>query len=208
MDIDSEAGSPEKRIMKIVFVGEHGVGKTSLIRRFVHQNFSEFYRATIGADFAHKNVTLDGGVEVDLHLWDIAGDERFGSVMNLYYQEAVGAVVVFDVGRKSSYEMAPVWKKDIDMKVVASENRPIPCLLIGNKVDIQQEAWEIPLEKVGEEGFLKFVATSAKTGENVEGAIMELVKYIVENNIVPPPVEQSVDLAQPDDRVERKKCCS
>ncbi len=117
-------------------MGELGTGKTSIIKRYVHQFFSQHYRATIGVDFALKVLRWDPETVVRLQLWDIAGQERFGSMTRVYYKEAVGAFVVFDVTRGATLEAVPKWKADLDSKVVLPDGRPIPTVLLANKVNL------------------------------------------------------------------------
>ena len=124
-----------KKIIKIIVVGEMGTGKTSLIRQYVQGFFSEFYKTTIGVDFANKDIKRDDNVTISLQLWDIAGQERYGNMTRVYYQEACAAFVVFDVTRKSSLDLSIEWKKDIDEKVLTAQNTPIPSLLLGNKIE-------------------------------------------------------------------------
>ena len=123
-----------ERLYKVLVVGELGTGKTSIIKRYVHQFFSQHYRATIGVDFALKVLRWDPETVVRLQLWDIAGQERFGSMTRVYYKEAVGAFVVFDVTRGATLEAVPKWKADLDSKVVLPDGRPIPTVLLANKV--------------------------------------------------------------------------
>lgn len=82
------------RIPKSSRTGELGTGKTSFIKRYVHQFFSQNYRATIGVDFALKVLNWDQSTIIRLQLWDIAGQERFGNMTRVYYKEAVGAFIV------------------------------------------------------------------------------------------------------------------
>ena len=90
-------GNKKEFLFKILVIGELGTGKTSFIKRYVHQFFSDHYRATIGVDFALKVLQWDeDGTVVRLQLWDIAGQERFSSMTRAYYKGAVGAVVMFD----------------------------------------------------------------------------------------------------------------
>jgi len=116
MAANSNVGKRE-RLYKVLVVGELGSGKTSIIKRYVHQFFSQHYRATIGVDFALKVLRWDSDTVVRLQLWDIAGQERFGSMTRVYYKEAVGAFVVFDVTRSATLEAVPKWKADLDSKV-------------------------------------------------------------------------------------------
>jgi small GTP-binding protein len=144
---EPDAKSPESsviRVIKIIVVGDMGAGKTCLIRKFVKGSFADFYKLTIGVDFANKRVQWNETTTADVQLWDIAGQERFGSMTGVYYRESVGAIVVFDVTRGSTFEMCSVWKKDIDEKVRTADGEPVPTLLLGNKIDLltKLETWE------------------------------------------------------------------
>lgn len=189
MDVDEGPDeSQTQRILKIVVVGDMGTGKTAIVRRFVDENFSEFYRPTIGVDFANRIVPWNSTTTVDVQLWDIAGQERFGNMTRVYYRESVGAIVVFDVTRNRTYEMTALWKKDIDEKVQTSEGKPVPTILLGNKIDlIKSEKWEqrrMEIEEFTKEHeFLGFFETSARDGTNIEESINMLVDYIMTNNI-------------------------
>jgi small GTP-binding protein len=166
-----------------------GTGKTSFVRQFVEGNFSEFYKSTIGVDFANKIVQWNDTTSVDVQLWDIAGQERYGNMTSVYYRQAVGAIVVFDVTRASTRDMVQMWKKDIDDKVRTSRGLPVPALLMGNKIDLltKLENWEqtrIEIEEFTQNNkFLHFFETSAKDGTNVNEAIMCLVDHIMKNKI-------------------------
>ena len=139
-------GNKKEFLFKILVIGELGTGKTSFIKRYVHQFFSDHYRATIGVDFALKVLQWDEeGTVVRLQLWDIAGQERFGNMTRVYYKEAVGAILVYDLTRKDTFSAIDKWKTDLDSKVVLPDGRNIPCVLIGNKCD-QKEAADIDRE--------------------------------------------------------------
>ena len=128
-------------LFKILVIGELGTGKTSFIKRYVHQFFSDHYRATIGVDFALKVLQWDEeGTIVRLQLWDIAGQERFGNMTRVYYKEAVGAILVYDLTRKDTFSAIDRWKTDLDSKVVLPDGRNIPCVLVGNKCDQKEPA--------------------------------------------------------------------
>uniref|UniRef100_A0A8C4RQT8 RAB38, member RAS onco family n=1 Tax=Erpetoichthys calabaricus TaxID=27687 RepID=A0A8C4RQT8_ERPCA len=109
--------SQKEHLYKILVIGDLGVGKTSIIKRSVHQNYSPNYRATIGVDFALKVLNWDADTVVRLQLWDIAGQERFGNMTRVYYREAMGAFIVFDITRPSTFEAVMKWKEDLDSKV-------------------------------------------------------------------------------------------
>ena len=189
MDATNQDDSQAQRVLKIIVVGDMGTGKTAIIRKFVEGNFSEYYRITIGVDFANKVVQWNDTTTVDVQLWDISGQERFGNMTGVYYRESVGSIVVFDVTRNPTFDTTKVWKKDIDEKVQTSEGQPVPTLLLGNKIDLMgsTENWEkrrIEIEEYTKENnFLAFFETSAKDGTNLNESIMMLVDYIMKNNI-------------------------
>lgn len=218
MDLDKQPEEDsKKRVMKIIVVGEMGTGKTSLIRQYVHGAFSEFYKSTIGVDFAHKKIDLPTGDVVDLQLWDISGQERFASVTHMYYNEAVAAMVVFDLISPSTLGVAKIWKKDIDEKVMTSEEKPIPCLLVGNKVDLVgkegPDKSDEEMDKFCEEnGFMGFIRTSARQDTNVTESVEKILHYVLEHNIQPYRPKELAQCVKLDDTKKKEKneksgCC-
>lgn len=114
-----------------------GTGKTSILRRFVHNTFTSHYKSTIGVDFALKIIQNEPDMMISLQLWDIAGQERFGNITRVYYKGAVGAFVVYDVSRATTFENVLRWKNDIDTKVqLPKDGGNIPVVLLANKVII------------------------------------------------------------------------
>ncbi|XP_031629766.1 ras-related protein Rab-32 isoform X4 [Contarinia nasturtii] len=182
------SSSPEKRehLYKILVIGELGTGKTSFIKRYVHQFFSQNYRATIGVDFALKVLNWDQNTIIRLQLWDIAGQERFGNMTRVYYKEAVGAFIVFDVTRSATFDAVIKWKQDLDSKVQLPNGSPIPCILIANKCDQpKQGIVNTPAKMddyVKEHGFAGWFETSAKENINIEEAARALVNKILLND--------------------------
>jgi len=175
-------------LYKILVVGDIGTGKTSIIKRFVHGIFSMHYKSTIGVDFALKVINWDPKTEVRLQLWDIAGQERFGNMTRVYYKEAVGAMIVFDVTRVSTFEAVAKWKADIDAKVTyGPDEKPIPVVLLANKCDLAKEGFVKTANEmdkyVKENGFLNWFETSAKDNINIDKAAKCLVAHILENDI-------------------------
>ncbi|XP_040206806.1 ras-related protein Rab-32 isoform X1 [Rana temporaria] len=186
-ELGASAGVPERReyLFKVLVIGELGVGKTSIIKRYVHQLFSQHYRATIGVDFALKVINWDGKTLVRLQLWDIAGQERFGNMTRVYYKEAVGAFVVFDVTRVSTFEAITKWKSDLDSKVYLPSGGPIPAVLLANKCDQRKENSMPSSSQLDnfckENGFVSWYETSAKDNVNIDDAARCLVENILQN---------------------------
>ncbi|XP_033231614.1 uncharacterized protein LOC117182623 [Belonocnema kinseyi] len=182
----SEVGVKREHLYKILVIGELGAGKTSIIKRYVHQFFSQHYRATIGVDFALKVLNWDSHTIIRLQLWDIAGQERFGNMTRVYYKEAVGAFIVFDVTRSATLEAVVKWKQDLDSKVQLPDGSPIPCVLLANKCDQQKEGLvNIPAkmdEYCKEKNFSGWFETSAKENINIEEAARFLVNKILQND--------------------------
>ena len=210
-----EDQGPIKKILKVLVVGEMGTGKTSLIRQYVQGFFSEFYKTTIGVDFATKELEWDDKTTVSLQLWDIAGQERYGNMTRVYYQEAVAAFVVFDVTRLQSLDMVKEWKKDIDEKVLTSLDKPIPCLLLGNKIDLCPDGkWAKTAEDMKnfcqENNFLDFFETSARHRTNVDEAAKFLVKYVMDNKIEPSSAKDpaGVDINATVQEPKKGGCCN
>lgn len=177
---------PEVReyLFKLLVIGELGTGKTSFIKRYVHQYFSQHYRATIGVDFALKVLNWDDNTLIRVQLWDIAGQERFGNMTRVYYKEAVGAFLVFDVNSPQTFNAIIKWKHDLDTKVCLADGNPIPCLLLANKCDSPKEgpaANPEALDKFARDNnFCGWFYTSAKENINVEEASKFLVGKILQ----------------------------
>ncbi|KAI7846985.1 P-loop containing nucleoside triphosphate hydrolase protein [Circinella umbellata] len=175
-------------LYKILVVGDLGTGKTSIIRRYVHNIFSSNYKSTIGVDFALKVIQWSPDIIVRLQLWDIAGQERFGNMTRVYYKEALGAFVVCDVTRQSTFEGVTKWKDDIDAKVSlpsAWGGGNIPVVLLANKSDLVNEghgqhANPKEMDELCEKhGFLKWFETSAKNNTNIDDAARFLIQSIL-----------------------------
>ncbi|XP_054555566.1 ras-related protein Rab-38 isoform X3 [Talpa occidentalis] len=165
--------APQKEhLYKLLVIGDLGVGKTSIIKRYVHQNFSSHYRATIGVDFALKVLRWDPETVVRLQLWDIAGQERFGNMTRVYYREAMGAFIVFDVTRPATFEAVTKWKNDLDSKLSLPNGKPVSVVLLANKCDQGKDVLMNNGLKMDqfcrEHGFVGWFETSAKMGQLIQ----------------------------------------
>jgi len=163
-------------LFKVIVVGDAATGKTAVTMRWATGTFSESYRMTIGVDFAVKIVEADGK-KVKLSVWDTAGQERFSHIRPMYFRGARGGFIVFDVTNRKSFENVSLWLEEVQKHC---EN--IPLLLIGNKIDLEDqrevssEEGEALAKKLG----LPFFETSAKTGELVTKCFTMLAKEMVD----------------------------
>ncbi|MHA1984693.1 MAG: GTP-binding protein [Candidatus Hodarchaeales archaeon] len=172
-------------LMKIVLAGDGGVGKTAIRERYLGRGFQSKYMMTIGADFALKETTIDGR-SIKFQIWDLAGQQRFNAVRSVYYLGCLGALLLFDVTRKESFENCASWVKEIWTN---NGKGTIPIVLLGNKADLRDahpdsispevatRYAERLSEQTGQHGFnIHYMDTSAKTGLNVAQAFEELGK--------------------------------
>jgi len=162
-------------LLKILLIGDAGVGKTALVGRFVDKQFED-YRATIGVDFKLQTVEIDDKV-TKLQLWDTAGQERFRTVTKAYFRGAHGVVIVYDITNTASWEqLTDYWMTEIE------ENAPHNAVLmiIGNKLDLESQR-QIPVQtakKFAKTNDALFLETSAKDDINVTKAFTTLATAI------------------------------
>lgn len=105
-----------KFIFKIVLLGDSGVGKSNLVFRFTKNEFNKDSKSTIGVEFATKTVQIDDNKLVKAQIWDTAGQERYRSIASSYYRGAVGALLVYDVTDRNSFNHVPMWLKEVEVR--------------------------------------------------------------------------------------------
>jgi len=157
---------------KLVLLGESSVGKSSIVLRMVRHEWTENQHPTIGASFF--KLTVPGDQPVHLDIWDTAGQERYRSLASMYYRGASAAIVVYDLTSAESFERAKFWIKEL----LANGNGDIVIGLTGNKLDLAAERRKVPLEvakKYAEETDIILHETSAKTGENINLLLEDMV---------------------------------
>lgn len=125
------------RSHKIVFLGQAGTGKTSIIQQFVHRSFDQCYQATVGMDFVSKVLNAEGGQRpVRLQLWDTAGQERFRALIPGYLRDSSACVVVYDITSRESFESIRGW---VEQAIEDRPGRDFVLALVGNKVDLEAQ---------------------------------------------------------------------
>jgi len=166
-------------VLKIIVVGEGGVGKTTMIRRLCYQKYLP-QKMTIGADLASYDLQIEEN-KYKLQLWDFAGEKRFRFFLPSYCKGAKGALLVFDLARYSTFIKLKEWYEILR----SSAPQSISIILIGAKRDLVKEkkgavSFEEVLEFQESHNIHGYIETSAKTGENISDAFVLLTKKIVE----------------------------
>ncbi|XP_074663085.1 ras-related protein Rab-32-like [Tubulanus polymorphus] len=178
----SDITSKHEFLYKVLVVGEFGVGKTSIIKRYTEGFFSPNYKLTIGVDFALKTLQWDEHTKVNLQLWDIAGHERFGHMTRVYYKYAIGAIIVFDLSRPATFDSVIKWLNDVNSKVMLANGDPVPIILLANKCDLDD--CEIDEKSIAafvqQNNLLGWFATSAKLDHNIDECMRFIVQRIIE----------------------------
>ncbi|KAJ0407538.1 hypothetical protein P43SY_006856 [Pythium insidiosum] len=160
---------------KLVFLGDQGVGKTSIITRFMYDTFDNAYQATIGIDFLSKTMYMEDRT-VRLQLWDTAGQERFRSLIPSYIRDSSVAVVAYDITNRASFLNTSKWIEDVR----AERGQDVVIMLVGNKTDIsdrRQVSIEEGADKAKEENVM-FIETSAKAGFNIKALFRKLATVL------------------------------
>merc|ERR1712227_134168 len=190
---------------KLVFLGENSVGKTSLITRFMYDQFDSTYQATIGIDFLSKTMHLDDQT-VRLQLWDTAGQERFRSLIPSYIRDSNVAIIVYDVSNEKSFNQVPKWIKDVKEQ----RGEEVKIFLVGNKADLDGSKTEKRVVKLedgeacAEEHQVAFIETSAKTSYNVKRLFQRVAASLTNE---PTTVKtKEIELKPPEDESNASSC--
>jgi Ras-related protein Rab-6A len=169
------ATAPPK--FKLTFIGDQSVGKTSLITRFCSSSFDANYQATIGVDLMSKLISVQSSksnqpVNIRLHLWDSAGQERFWSLIPSYVRDSSAVIVVFDLSNPRSLANVSMW-----VEWVKKEAQPdVLMYLVGNKKDIADDSVK---NSVKSDGFIRYYEVSAKSGDSVDSLFKEVGKDLL-----------------------------
>ncbi len=211
-----EVVSPETKEefkLKIVVVGDSGVGKTNLIKRFISNEFSENFKATIGVEFMSKTYRINKHL-FKVEIWDTAGQERYKSITAVYYKGAKGALVVYDITDKNTFDNIDKWMLEIKDKT----SKDIKLMIIGNKIDLKDER-EVKNEeamKKAESLRIPLMEASALDSTNVKEAFCDLLKEIykdMKDNLNNPEnkyqnEKKGIDLNTNNNSEKKKsKCC-
>jgi len=162
-------------LFKFIVIGDTAVGKSCLLHRFIDNKFKRESSHTIGVEFGSKIVEV-GGRNVKLQIWDTAGQERFRSVTRSYYRGAAGAILVYDITSRETYNHVASWLADAR----SLANKDISIILVGNKADLpNREVTFLEASRFAQENDLMFLESSAMSGEGVEGVFFQCARSIM-----------------------------
>ncbi|MHA1341322.1 MAG: Rab family GTPase [Promethearchaeota archaeon] len=176
------AGESGEIVMKVIVIGDGGVGKTSLLRKYVKKQFEHKYLPTVGVNISKQPIKMRGK-EINLMFWDIAGQPQFYLLHKVYYNGANAAILMFDLTQSHTFFNVKNWYNEL----VKYDLKDIPIILVGNKCDLKKERKIIePMaENLMEQlGISVYYETSALTGENVNEVFERIIEmYLDKMNI-------------------------
>jgi small GTP-binding protein len=189
----------KRKVIRITMLGDSAVGKTSLISKFLNQNFDENYLTTIGKDKLEKKVVMKDGNEIKLIIWDTAGQERFHSIATSTIKGSHGIILTFDLTKRSSFNSLESWLNDIK-----ENSNEVPVVIFGNKCDLF-ENYEVENEeakKFAKEHNLQYFETSAKQNVNVQEGFNSIAEIAYEKY----SGNNSLDLNKPKQKPDKRFC--
>ncbi|CAN6333567.1 unnamed protein product [Urochloa humidicola] len=162
-------------LFKMVLIGDSGVGKSNILSRFTRNHFSLDSKSTIGVEFATKSLQMEGKT-IKAQIWDTAGQERYRAITSAYYRGAVGALLVYDITKRQSFDNVHRWLRELRDHADSS----IVIMMVGNKSDlthlraVSEDEGKALAEKEG----LFFLETSAMEAVNVEEAFQTIISEV------------------------------
>ena len=198
-------------MFRYIIVGDMAVGKSCLLLQFTDHKFRHQHELTIGVEFGGKTIEVKNK-NVKIQIWDTAGQEAFQAITRTYYKGAIGALLVYDITRKETFDHITKWLNEVK----SNGSKDICCILIGNKKDLESQR-QVKYEegkKLADENHLLFLETSAKTAENVQESFVisaeKILDQINKTGVDPTAPSKNVKITIDDDedeKKEEKKCC-
>ena len=203
--------SDDENVLKLVILGEGRVGKTSILLKYFHKKFDEGQVSTINPNFYEKSVNFKGK-SVHLKFWDTAGQEQFNAISTMYYQGAVGALLVYDVSIFETFDKVKHWVRTLQEAV----GKDIIFVIAGNKFDLlnkgEMEERKAEIDSYCSKQNCKHFYTSAKTGFQLEDTFDSLINSVL-NKIKPTKGQKGggnrkkLEISEHTKKKDKKKCC-
>merc|ERR1712194_493829 len=213
MSTSAREGDEYDYLFKVVLIGDSGVGKSNLLTRFTRNEFNRESKSTIGVEFATQTIQVEKKM-IKAQIWDTAGQERYRAITSAYYRGAVGALLVYDISKHSTFENVERWLKELRDHAEAN----IVVMLVGNKSDLRHLRAVETDEAMAfsEQHNLAFIETSALDSSGVDTAFQRILTEIyrlmarrtmqsVEENQPSLSTGQSISLGP--DSGKKKGCC-
>ena len=166
-------------LFKLILIGDSCVGKSNILLKYLKNEFDPNSRATVGVEFGTKNILINNK-KIKIQIWDTAGQERYRSITSAYYKGAKGALIVYDITRKSTFDNIDKWISDLKL----NGDTNICIAIIGNKSDLEDKREVSKGDGIKKSEMYKtaFLETSALNGDNIGKAFDEIIKQIIQNN--------------------------
>jgi Ras-related protein Rab-2A len=163
-------------LFKYIIIGDSGCGKSCLLSQFIDKKFESSHDITIGVEFGSKLIKVDGE-QIKLQIWDTAGQEAFRSITRSYYKGAIGAIIVFDITRRYTFDNIKKWLIECEQY----SGTYINILLVGNKSDLvaRQEVGSEEALEFAKKNSIEYIETSARTGLNVDNIFIHITSDIL-----------------------------
>lgn len=162
---------------KILLVGESGVGKSSLITRYLDQKFDDLIKnKTVGVEFFKKVINIDKNT-INLHMWDTSGQKLYEDIVDKCYSNTNGFFVIFDISQKDSFMKAKILIESIRAKL----GEKVIIILVGNKCDLNREITKEEAENLATEKNIQYIETSAKNNVCVDDLFSLIINHVCSN---------------------------
>ena len=196
-------------LFKVILIGDSCVGKSNILLKYLKNQFNENSKTTVGVEFGTKNIIINNK-RIKIQIWDTAGQERYRSITSAYYKGAKGALIVYDITRKNTFDNIDKWITDLKL----NGDKNICIIILGNKSDLidKREINKNDGIKKAEMYKTDFLETSALNGDNISKAFDKLIEQIVINNknIFQDDNENEIDKGvnlNDEKNNNKKKCC-